>query len=220
MNALIAHCGASLSGIGGVRRPGIVHRLDKETSGLIVVAKTDAAHRALAAQFAAHALARAYRAVLWGVFSPPGGAIEGNIGRSPHNRKKMAVLARGGKPARTRYRTLEVFRTGAASLVECRLETGRTHQIRVHLSARGHPVVGDTLYGARRAPKRFALPPELKAYLAAFPRQALHACELGFRHPASGERLLFTSPLPPDMAELVARLKHAGTPGEAPRPAE
>jgi len=207
VNALLAHCGASLLGIGGVRRPGIVHRLDKETSGLLVAVKSDAAHAALAAQFARHALARAYRAVVWGSLVPAHGVIEGNIGRSAAQRKKMALLARGGKRARTRYRTLQVFAGGAASLIECRLETGRTHQIRVHLSARGHPVIGDALYGGRRVPRRFALSAELKAYLAAFPRQALHACELGFRHPITGEELAFASPLPSDMAELIARLE-------------
>lgn len=212
VNALIAHCGRSLSGIGGERRPGIVHRLDKDTSGLMVVAKTDAAHRALAEELAARTLTRTYRAALWGVPVPRDGAVEGNIGRSRTNRKKMALLSRGGKPARTRYRTLEVFCGGAASLVECRLDTGRTHQIRVHMSARGHPVIGDPLYGGRRPPKTFALSAELKAYLAGFPRQALHACELAFRHPRSGEQLTFTSAPPADMAGLLARLR-----GEAER---
>ena len=146
VNALIAHCGASLSGIGGVLRPGIVHRLDKDTSGLIVAAKNDVAHSSLAAQFADRSLTRVYRALVWGLPSPPVGEIEGAIGRSPRNRKKMAVMTRSGKPALTRYRLIEAF-GAAASLVECRLATGRTHQIRVHMTHRGHPVIGDALYG-------------------------------------------------------------------------
>ncbi|MBM3486412.1 MAG: RluA family pseudouridine synthase, partial [Alphaproteobacteria bacterium] len=153
VNALIAHCGAGLSGIGGVRRPGIVHRLDKDTSGLMVVAKTDRAHQGLAGQFKAHSLARAYLAVVWGLPAPPTGTIEGAIGRDPRDRKRMAVVAgERGKPALTRYRVLR--RLGPAALVECRLATGRTHQIRVHLAERGHPVVGDPLYGGGLTPAR------------------------------------------------------------------
>ncbi len=149
VNALLAHCGAGLSGIGGVRRPGIVHRLDKDTSGLMVVAKTEAAHQALSRDFAARRIDRAYAAIVWGVPSPPEGEIAGNIGRSPRNRKKMAVLGEPrGRPALTRYRVERIFDSRAA-LVECRLATGRTHQIRVHLADRGHPLIGDPVYGAR-----------------------------------------------------------------------
>ncbi len=211
VNALIAHCGDSLSGIGGTRRPGIVHRLDKDTSGLLVAAKNDRAHRCLAAQFKARSIRRAYRAVVWGVPRPPSGRIEGSIGRDPRNRKRMAVVARGGKPAATRYRTLRVF-DETASLLECRLETGRTHQIRVHLAARGHPVVGDPLYGGARRRRGVALPP--------FPRQALHAVSLGFRHPATEKWLTFESKLPHDIVALMETLEglarsDGGIPGTA-----
>ena len=191
VNALIAHCGASLSGIGGVLRPGIVHRLDKDTSGLMVAAKTDIAHRGLAAQFADHSIDRAYRAVVWGVPSPTEGEITGNIGRDPRNRKKMAVRAIGGKPAKTYYKVLEAFGT-LAGLVECRLATGRTHQIRVHMASIGHPVVGDPLYSGRHG-RPGSLPPALKTALTDCKTQALHACILGFTHPVTGERHLFSS---------------------------
>jgi 23S rRNA pseudouridine1911/1915/1917 synthase len=193
VNALLAHCGDTLAGIGGVKRPGIVHRLDKDTSGLMVVAKTDLAHRALTADFAARRIERAYRAVVWGM-PPAGGEIEGAIGRDPRDRKKMAVRERGGKAALTRFARLEAFGTEAA-LLECRLATGRTHQIRVHLAALGFPLIGDPVYGRRRAPKIFA-------------RQALHAGLLGFTHPATGETLRFTSDLPADMKALLAALRH------------
>ena len=204
VNALIAHCGASLSGIGGVRRPGIVHRLDKDTSGLMVVAKTDAAHAALAAQFAARTVERAYRALVWGVPHPAQGTIEGNIGRSPRNRKKMALVRRGGRPALTRYRVLA--RYGAvASLVECRLATGRTHQIRVHLASRGHPVIGDPVYGRATAARRAALPAAARTAVDALGRQALDAYLLGFAHPATGEWLTFCKEIPSD----INFLKHS-----------
>ncbi len=203
VNALIGHCGESLSGIGGVRRPGIVHRLDKDTSGLMVAAKNDAAHAGLAAQFAGRTIERAYLALVWGVPSPRSGEIAGNIGRNPRNRKKMAVVKRGGKPALTRYRVVE--RLGAAaSLVECRLATGRTHQIRVHLSALGHAVIGDRLYG--RAP-RGRLEAVAGAASALPARQALHARLLGFRHPASGEQVRFESELPQDINDLLQALR-------------
>jgi 23S rRNA pseudouridine1911/1915/1917 synthase len=192
VNALIAHCGETLAGIGGVRRPGIVHRLDKDTSGLMVVAKTELAHRALSADFAGRRIERAYRAVVWGM-PPASGEIVGAIGRNPRDRKKMALVARGGKPAITRYRRLEAFGTSAA-LLECRLATGRTHQIRVHLSTLGFPLIGDPVYGRKRAPKIFS-------------RQALHAGILGFRHPATGETLRFTSEPPDDMIGLIATLR-------------
>ncbi|HTZ36790.1 MAG TPA: RluA family pseudouridine synthase [Stellaceae bacterium] len=201
VNALLAHCGASLAGIGGVRRPGIVHRLDKDTSGLIVVAKTEAAHRALSRDFAARRIARRYAAIVWGVPLPPEGEIVGNIGRSAADRKKMAVVgAARGKPAVTRYRVVRAFGDRAA-LVECRLLTGRTHQIRVHLAARGHPLIGDPVYGSR-AGRAVARTGELGAGIARFPRQALHAGHLGFVHPASGAALAFDSKLPEDMRQL------------------
>jgi 23S rRNA pseudouridine1911/1915/1917 synthase len=206
VNALIHHCGDSLSGIGGVRRPGIVHRLDKDTSGLLVAAKTDAAHAGLAAQFAAHSVERAYHALVWGVPSPARGEIEGNIGRNPRNRKKMAVVKRGGKPALTRYRVLRRFGE-TASLVECRLATGRTHQIRVHLAARGHPVIGDPLYGRAQRGRRSQLPVPLGDAIDDLGRQALHASVLGFKHPASGERFKFESKLPLDINSLLILLE-------------
>ena len=207
VNALLAHCGESLSGIGGVRRPGIVHRLDKDTSGLMVAAKTDRAHRALAAQFEAHTIDRAYQAVVWGQPHPRSGEIEGNIGRSPVNRKKMALVAAGGKPALTRYAVLRGFAGGAASLVECRLATGRTHQIRVHLTALGHPLIGDGTYGRVRAARLNGLRPEARERLTGFPRQALHAYRLGFLHPASGEHLSFQSDMPLDINALLKFLE-------------
>jgi len=206
VNALIAHCGASLSGIGGVRRPGIVHRLDKDTSGLLVAAKHDVAHRKLAEDFAAHRVERAYQAVVWGVPAKKSGEIEGNIGRHPVHRKKMTVLARGGKPALTRYRVLRSFGR-VASLVECRLATGRTHQIRVHMAAIGHPLLGDPTYGRATPARLSALPPKAKAALAGFKRQALHAWLLGFKHPISGEALRWESPLPPDLQGLISSLE-------------
>jgi 23S rRNA pseudouridine1911/1915/1917 synthase len=207
VNALLAHCGDSLSGVGGVRRPGIVHRLDKDTSGLIVVAKNDTAHRALAAQFAGRTIDRAYLAVVWGVPMPPAGRIEGNIGRHPRDRKKMAVVGSGrGKPAATNYRTLERFGDGAA-LVECRLETGRTHQIRVHMAHIGHPLIGDPVYGRRTPARAGALPPGTEAAVRAFSRQALHARLIGFDHPKTGERLQFESAPPHDMEALIRALE-------------
>ncbi len=206
VNALLAHCGDSLAGIGGVKRPGIVHRLDKDTSGLMVVAKNDLAHAALTADFAAHRITRAYHALVWGVPQPRQGEIAGRIGRSPRNRKKMAVLREGGKAAVTRYRVLQAFRDVAA-LVECRLATGRTHQIRVHMTERGHPLIGDQTYGNNRNPARLkGLPATAGAEIAAFPRQALHAVVIGFHHPASGGYLEFTSTLPRDLIALSACL--------------
>ena len=203
VNALLAHCGGALSGIGGVRRPGIVHRLDKDTSGLMVAAKSDAAHQALVRDFAARRIDRAYRAVVWGVPAPRRGEIVGNIGRHPVNRKKLAVVARGGKPALTRYRVLRALGS-QASVIECRLATGRTHQIRVHMADLGHAVVGDPLYGRSRP--RTA--PEAAASAAArrFGRQALHAVRLGFHHPDNGEKLQFSSALPSEMTALIDSL--------------
>lgn len=206
VNALLAHCGDSLAGIGGVRRPGIVHRLDKDTSGLMVVAKTEAAHRALSRDFAARRIDRAYAALVWGVPVPARGEIEGNIGRSPRNRKKMAVVgAAHGKPALTRYRVERNF-AGRAALVECRLATGRTHQIRVHLTERGHPLIGDPVYGSRGG-RTVARGGELGARIAAFPRQALHARLLGFIHPETSETLRFESAPPADFRELLSDLE-------------
>lgn len=206
VNALIAHCGDSLSGIGGVRRPGIVHRIDKDTSGLLVVAKTDAAHHALARLFAEHTIERAYRALCWGLPVPPAGRIEGAIGRHPRDRVRMAVRPDGsGKPAVTHYRTLRRFGE-AAALLECRLETGRTHQIRVHLTHAGHPLVGDPVYGRGRTARVAGIAEPVRQALHGFPRQALHAAVLGFAHPVSGEKLRFESPLPADLAAMLAAL--------------
>ena len=206
VNALIAHCGDSLAGISGVRRPGIVHRLDKDTSGLLVVAKTDAAHHALSRDFAARRISRAYAAIVWGVPLPTSGGIEGNIGRSMSNRKKMAVVgATRGKPALTRYRVERAFGDKAA-LLECRLLTGRTHQIRVHLAERGHPLIGDPVYGGR-AGRSLGRSGTKGVAVPYFPRQALHARHLGFIHPVSGETLAFDSALPADMAALLSTLE-------------
>ncbi|MBV7255176.1 RluA family pseudouridine synthase [Pacificimonas sp. WHA3] len=200
VNALLHHCGGTLSGIGGVSRPGIVHRIDKNTSGLLVAAKTEPTHMALAAQFAAHSVGRFYAAITRDRPVPPAGRIEGNIGRSPKNRKKMAVLEDGrGKHAVTHYRTIQPLRN--AALIECRLETGRTHQVRVHLSAKGFPLLGDPLYGGKGGGSQGKLLSALR-----FERQALHAKSLQFEHPSSKEILSFESPLPRDMQELVAAL--------------
>lgn len=204
VNALLHHCGDRLSGIGGVRRPGIVHRIDKETSGLLVVAKSDRAHHGLSAQFADKSAERAYWALVWGCPLPRSGEIEGNIGRSPQNRQKMALLRSGGKPALTRFRTLQPLCGEAAALIECRLATGRTHQIRVHLTHVGHGLIGDPMYGAGRRVR--GLPANARAAAEVFPRQALHAWLLGFTHPVSGEQMRFESPMPDDMAALLTAL--------------
>jgi len=211
VNALLAHAGEDLPGIGGERRPGIVHRLDKDTSGVMVVAKTERAHRALSAAFAERDLDREYLALAWGLPEPPAGEIEAPIGRHPADRKRMAVLAgadaeRRGKPAFTRYRTERAWGGTACALLRCRLLTGRTHQIRVHLAHAGHPIVGDPVY-LRRAPAAARLLPEPeRSALLSFPRQALHAATLGFRHPVSGEALHFSAPPPPDLAALLTLL--------------
>jgi 23S rRNA pseudouridine1911/1915/1917 synthase len=215
VNALIAHCGDSLSGIGGVRRPGIVHRLDKDTSGLLVVAKNDRAHHALAAQFADHGrtgpLERAYLALVWGVPGRPRGTVEAALARSSHNREKMAVVpAARGRYAITHYSVEAALPEGAeavASLVRCELETGRTHQIRVHMAHLGHPLLGDGLYGSGFKTKANRLSPPQQAALAALGRQALHAAVLGFEHPRSGAPLRFESPLPADMSALLSALE-------------
>ncbi|WP_121118399.1 RluA family pseudouridine synthase [Croceibacterium ferulae] len=198
VNALLHHCAGQLSGIGGVARPGIVHRIDKDTSGLLVVAKSDRAHEGLARQFADHSITRAYLAVTNGHPQPPAGTITARLGRSDADRKKMAVLPKDssrGKHAVTHYKTLQRL-TGAA-VVECRLETGRTHQVRVHLLSIGHPLLGDPVYGRANSIVR----PILREL--GFTRQALHAAELGFVHPVSGEYLHFSSPLPADMRQLI-----------------
>ncbi len=201
VNALLAHCGDSLPGIGGERRPGIVHRLDKDTSGTMVVAKTEQALAALSDAFAARTIERSYLALCWGLPSPSQGEFEGAIGRDPRDRKRMTVVARGGKAALTHYRTLEVAHA-AVSLVECVLATGRTHQIRVHFSQNGHALLGDPVY-LRRVPAAARLLPDAARRAALdFPRQALHAARLGFRHPATGVELRFETPPPDDFLML------------------
>lgn len=209
VNALIAHCGDSLSGVGGVKRPGIVHRLDKDTTGLMVIAKNDHAHRTLAAQFADHgrtgSFERGYLAIVWGVPDRPRGTIDKPIGRHPQARDKMSIRA-DGRPAITHWEVRQVYRgvTGepVASLLACRLETGRTHQIRVHLASIGHPVMGDSVYGAGFKTKAALLPPDARAALAALGRQALHAYLLGLMHPTTYTDWVFGSHLPPDLARL------------------
>lgn len=206
VNALLAHCGDSLSGIGGVKRPGIVHRLDKDTSGAMVVAKNDTAHRALSTLFSEDKenIDRAYLAVVWGVPRPLAGDIEGNIGRSPRNRKKMTVLRTGGKYALTHYKTLQSRDDSLASLVECRLATGRTHQIRVHMTHIGHSLVCDPVYGRNKNSQKCNL--ETQELLNAFNKQALHARTLGFIHPRTGEYISTTAPLPDDLNALIESL--------------
>jgi len=212
VNALIRHCGASLSGVGGVKRPGIVHRLDKDTSGLLVVAKTDAAHRGLADLFADHgrtgSLQREYLALVWGGFDVRAGRIEAPIGRDPRHREKMTVVSgERGRHAATHWRLEETL--GPASLATCRLETGRTHQIRVHMASIGHPLLGDSVYGSGFKTKAARLGEKAKAALAALGRQALHASLLGFEHPATGEELRFESRPPKDFARLIKALRAA-----------
>jgi 23S rRNA pseudouridine1911/1915/1917 synthase len=200
VNALLHHCRGSLSGIGGVERPGIVHRIDKDTSGLIVAAKTDRAHAGLAAQFAKHAIERRYKAIVSGRPRPAAGRIEGNLGRSSSNRKKMAIVGPGqGKHAVTHYATLAPL--DGAALVECRLETGRTHQVRVHMASIGHALLGDQVYGGRGSRDHRALLEQL-----GFRRQALHAARLGFVHPVTSQALSFESNMPADMQELFSHL--------------
>jgi 23S rRNA pseudouridine1911/1915/1917 synthase len=220
VNALIAHCGESLSGIGGVARPGIVHRLDKDTTGLLVVAKTDRAHQSLAAQFADHGrsgpLQRAYLAFVWGAPERPKGTVERPIGRHPQARDKMAVRP-DGREAVTHWEVLERYAgedgIPVASLLACRLETGRTHQIRVHLAAIGHPLLGDEAYGAGFRTKAARLPTRAQKALAGLGRQALHAYILGVEHPQRGEYLEFRSELPKDLARLRATLRNEGPTG-------
>lgn len=206
VNALIAHCGDSLTGIGGERRPGIVHRLDKDTSGIMVVAKTETVHHALSARFAARDIDRQYKALCWGLPEQKSGTVEGDIGRDPRDRKRMGVVARNGKPALTRYQVLRGFGLGAA-LLECRLLTGRTHQIRVHLAHIGHPLIGDPVYLKRKPAAARHLPEPGRLLALDFPRQALHAERLGFRHPVTGETLSFQTPPPEDFQQLTHALE-------------
>ena len=226
VNALLYHCGDSLSGVGGVKRPGIVHRLDRYTSGLMVVAKNDTAHLGLSEQFADHGrqgpLTRAYTALVWGEINPPSGTIETQIGRSPKNPLKMDVLKDGGKFAITHYETLETYGTheisnrsamklgqnnAAVSKITCRLETGRTHQIRVHMTHLGHPLIADPLYGTGFKTKADILPDPVQKAISKLNRQALHASLLGFSHPVTGDTLEFTSELPPKLENLEKLLK-------------
>ncbi len=216
VNALIAHCGDSLSGIGGVKRPGIVHRLDKDTTGLMVVAKTDRAHRRLSAQFADKRegpLERGYLAFVWGAPDRPHGVVDAPLERHPHAREKRAVRE-GGRAAVTHWRTVERYAGSdarpVAALLACELETGRTHQVRVHLAHLGHPILGDETYATGFKTKAARLSPAAREALAELHRQALHAEHLAFEHPETGDILDFRSPLPPDLARLRAAL--AGAP--------
>ena len=197
VNALLHHCAGNLSGIGGVARPGIVHRIDKDTSGLMVAAKTDRAHEGLAKQFAAHSIDRRYKAIVSGKPVPASGSVDAPLARSPQNRKKIAIVA-GGKRAVTHYST--ITRLNDAALVECRLETGRTHQVRVHMASLGHPLIGDPVYGRTKPVHK----PILETLC--FHRQALHAARLGFIHPVNSNALTFDSEMPADMQELFSRL--------------
>lgn len=229
VNALLHHCGDGLSGVGGEKRPGIVHRIDKETSGLLVAAKSDKAHHGLAAQFEKHTVERYYRAVVYGAPDSNDPRLRGvkgvnfeagnimrvttQLARSKHDRQKQAVLFNGGRHAVTRVRIVETYGTPVqACLVECWLETGRTHQIRVHMAHAGHGLVGDPTYGGRRKLKSTALSQAGLGAVANFNRQALHAAVLGFEHPVTGEILRFDAPLPDDMADLITKLGKPPTP--------
>jgi 23S rRNA pseudouridine1911/1915/1917 synthase len=215
VNALLAHCGASLSGIGGVGRPGIVHRLDRDTSGLMVVAKTDAAHRSLSEQFADHGrtgvLERAYLAFVWGAPRRAAGTIDRSVGRHPTDRLRQAIRENGGRRAVTHYEIVRRFGPKSAehpivSLVRCRLETGRTHQVRVHMASIHCPLLGDALYGAGYRSKVSLLPENAQQIVSNLNRQALHASVLAFAHPTDGRVLRFESPLPPDLEALELSL--------------
>ncbi len=228
VNGLLAHFGGALSGVGGVARPGIVHRIDKDTSGLLVVAKTDAAHQGLAAQFAAHKVAREYQAIVHGApdqADPRLGGVRGvsfepgnvmrittQLARHKTDRQRQAVLFQGGRHAVTRARLEQVFGSPAqAALVTCWLETGRTHQIRVHMAHAGHGLIGDPVYGGRRRISARVLGAAAAEAARSFPRQALHAATLGFRHPVSGREMSFSTPMPEDMRALLAALAGRGT---------
>ncbi len=205
VNALLYHCGDSLSGIGGVKRPGIVHRIDKETSGLMVVAKTDQAHQGLAALFEKHDIERTYKAVVWGRVYPTSGRIEANLGRDPHNRKRMSVVT-GGKTAVTHYKLEENF-SDVACLVQCNLETGRTHQIRVHMGHIGHSLVGDPVYSRPKLNRTKSLPESRQTIIRKFSRQALHAQTLGFVHPVTNKPLKFEVEFPRDIMKLLTAFR-------------
>lgn len=224
VNALLHHCGERLSGVGGIKRPGIVHRIDKETSGLLVVAKTDVAHQGLAAQFEKHTVERYYRAICYGVPDANDPRLRGvrgtsfepgnilklttQLARHKFDRQRQAVLFQGGRHAVTRSRIVEPFGTpGVAALIECWLETGRTHQIRVHMTHAGHSLVGDPTYGGKRKLSAKSLSPAAITAVQDFPRQALHAAVLGFVHPVTGDAMRFEAPLPDDMTELISVLK-------------
>lgn len=200
VNALLHHCQGRLSGIGGVARPGIVHRIDKDTSGLLVVAKTDPAHEGLAAQFAKHSIERRYAAIVAGLPKTGSGTVDANLARSSTDRKKIAIVSVGrGKRAVTHWRLVETLKQ--AALMECQLETGRTHQVRVHMASIGHPLLGDPVYGRSRSEHREVLK------RLEFARQALHAARLGFVHPITGGTLTFDSPIPSDMQQLLSYLR-------------
>ena len=206
VNALLYHCRDNLSGVGGVKRPGIVHRIDKETSGLLVVAKNDIAHVGLSEQFFNHSIERTYFALTYSLLNPLHGTITGNIARSNFDRKKMALVENGGKHAVTHYKTIETFGT-YASLVQCNLETGRTHQIRVHLSSKGCALIGDKVY-IKSHKSGLRMPESAKNLINSFSRQALHAATLGFIHPVTKQQLQFSSPLPNDFQNLLDNLRN------------
>lgn len=206
VNALLFYAKGRLSGIGGIQRAGIVHRIDKDTSGILVIAKNDVAHRELSKKFSIHDIERVYKAIVYGVPEPLSGVIKNNIGRCPTNRQKMAVVKQGGKEAVTNYKTLQILANGAASLIECRLETGRTHQIRVHMTYIGHPLIGDDLYKFNRKFAKVPVSEAQRRAITSFSRQALHAEVLGFNHPISGEKMFFKTEMPEDMQQLYQQL--------------
>lgn len=205
VNALLHHCAGSLSGIGGVTRPGIVHRLDKDTSGIMVCAKSDRAHQGLTEQFQVHSIKRAYRAVVWGMPSPRAGRIENNIGRDPKNRKRMAVVRVGGKTAITDYDVIRPVGSLAA-LVDCHLFTGRTHQIRVHMKSIGHPLIGDPVYAAHMTARKIK-DPVIRGELSTYNNQALQAYKLGFQHPITSKQVEFEAIISNDINNLIKRIE-------------